>query len=255
MKIFQDNSRHPKMSMSPLATNVIHRRNPWVTLWWSAAFPGFGQIIIGSYIKGFMLMAWELTVNVNSRLNAAIMYSFTGQFDRAREVLDIRWLILYLGVYVYAMWDSYRSTIDLNKFAILAEREKSPIIAFSINAVEINYLDKRSPWIAIAWSVLMPGMGHLYAHRLPTGFIVLIWWIGITYFSQLLPALHYSLVGNFQQAVAVLDSQWLLFMPSLYVFAIYDSYTASVEYNWLFAMEQARFLEANYQDSEFPMPI
>lgn len=255
MKEPKNNPRHPLMYMSTLATNLIHRRNPWVTVWWSAAFPGFGQIIIGSYIKGFTLMAWELTVNVSSRLNVAIMYSFTGRFDQAREVLDPRWLILYVGVYVYGLWDSYRSTVDLNKFAVLAEREKSPVISYKMDSVEMNYLDKRSPWVAMIWSILMPGMGHLYTHRLPTGFIVLIWWIAITYFSRLLIAVHYSFLGQFQQATAVVDPLWLLFMPSLYLFAIYDSYSVTVEYNKLFALEQARFLEAHYQDADFPMPL
>ncbi|HEY5586346.1 MAG TPA: hypothetical protein VIK78_17880 [Ruminiclostridium sp.] len=144
------NLRRPKGYASSLATNFIHKRNPWVTAWWSCAFPGFGHIILGSYIKGFLLIAWELFINVNAKVNTAIIYSFTGRFEDAKNVLDKRWLILYIGVFLYAIWDSYRSTVDLNKYAILADREHSPIIPFKISTWEINYFDKRSPWVSVA---------------------------------------------------------------------------------------------------------
>ncbi|MBC7764973.1 MAG: hypothetical protein H7Y41_00685 [Hyphomonadaceae bacterium] len=178
------NQRRPKGYVSSVATNYLHLRNPWVTAWWSCTFPGFGQIMLGSYIKGFLLITWELVINVNGKINHAIIYSFTGQFELAKSVLDKRWAFLYAGVFVYAVWDSYRSTVDLNKFSILADRERSPIMPFKISTLEINYFDKRSPWVAEAWSALMPGMGHLYNHRLPTGFIILIWYIMISYFSH-----------------------------------------------------------------------
>jgi len=249
------NPRHPKQYMSSIATNLIHLRNPWVTAWWSAAFPGFGQIILGSYIKGFLLMVWEIVVNVNANINVAILYSFTGQFDMAKDILDKRWLILYIAVYTYAIWDSYRSTVDLNKYSIIADREESPVAAFNMKTLEMNYLDKRNPWVTLIWSVLMPGVGHLYTHRLPTGFVALIWWIAITYFARLLEAVHYTLTGEFALAINIVDPQWLLFMPSLYGFTIYDAYVNTVEYNKLFGLEQARFLKRNYQDPKFEMPI
>jgi len=158
-------------------------------------------------------------------------------------------------VFIYAIWDSYRSTVDLNKYSILADREHSPILPFKISTLEINYFDKRNPWVATAWSILMPGTGHLYNHRLPTGFIVLIWWIMISYFSHLLEVLHYTAIGAFNQAISVADPQWLLFMPSLYVFVIYDAYVNTVEYNKLFEIEQAKFLMDNYQNPGFEMPL
>ncbi len=246
--------RHPKMFMGSISTNLIHLRNPWAILWWSATFPGFGHILIGSYVKGFLLMVWEIIVNTQAGVNLGIFYSFTGRFALAKEVLDTRWVLLYIALYTYAMWDSYRSTVDLNKYSLLADREESPIASFNMDALEINYLDKRSPWIALVWSILMPGAGHLYMHCLPTGFIVLIWWIAITYFSRLLQALQFTAMGKFAAAVNIADPQWLLFLPSLYGFIIYDAYVNAVEYNRLFIMEQARFLKQNYQDPAFFMP-
>jgi len=188
-------------------------------------------------------------------MNVAILYSFTGQFNMAKEVLDPRWLLLYVGIYIYAVWDSYRSTVDLNKLSVLADREGKPIDPVKISVMEINYFDKRNPWVAVAWSVLMPGSGHLYTQRLPTGFFVLVWWIAITYFSHLLQAVQYTAIGDFSQTIAIADPQWALFMPSLYGFTIYDSYVNTVEYNKLFDMEQAKFLKDNYQDPKFEMPV
>lgn len=249
------NLRRPKGHVSSLATSLIHLRHPWVTAWWSAAFPGFGHISLGSYIKGFLLIIWEIVINVNANINTAIMYSFTGRFDLAREVLNERWLILYLGVYIYAIWDTYRSTVDLNKFTILAERDDTTITPFALSTFEINYFDKRNPWVAVAWSILMPGLGHLYTHRLPTGFFVLAWWIAITYMSHLLEAVHYTFTGSFSQATAMLDPLWLLFMPSLYGFAVHDAYTNTVEYNKLFDVEQSSFLKEEYQHPDFKLPL
>ena len=212
-------------------------------------------MILGKYVKGFILIVWEVLININSHLNTAIIYSFTGRFQQVKNVLDKRWLALYMAIYVYGIWDSYRLTIDINKFSLLADREKSTFIPFRMNSIELNYLDKKIPWLAAAWSALMPGSGHLYINRIPTGFLILIWWIVFNYFSNFLPALHHTAVGEFAEAIAVTDPQWLLFLPSIYVFSIYDSYMNTVEYNKLFEMEQARFLSDKYQQPDFEMPF
>jgi len=56
-------------------------------------------------------------------------------------------------------------------------------------------------------------------------------------------------------ATAISDPQWLLFMPSLYLFVIYDAYSLTVEFNKLFEIEQSKFLVDNYQDPSFKMPV
>ncbi len=249
------NLRRPKGYISPIATNMLHLRSPWVTAWWSAAFPGFGHIILGSYVKGFLLVIWELIINVEAKLNLCILYTFTGQYDLAHQIVDTRWLLLYAPVYIFAIWDSYRRTVDLNKMSILADREDSIILPTKINAVEINTLDKKHPWLAMVWSAIIPGVGHLYTHRVPTSFFVLVWWISVSFMSNFLPAIHYSMSGDFAIAKAVIDMQWLLFLPSMYAFAIYDSYVNCVEYNLLAEIEQGRFLKDNYQNPKAIMPV
>ncbi|MDH7479490.1 MAG: hypothetical protein QHH02_05725, partial [Syntrophomonadaceae bacterium] len=226
---------------------ILHLRNPGVVSWWSAAFPGAGHLLLGATAEGMFLMVWEIWTNLQAKINTTIFFSMTGRFDQAREVLDTRWLLLYVPVYVFALWDSYRQTLELNKYSILADREDSTVNAAKIGTLSLNFLDKRNPWAAAAWSLLAPGTGHVHLGRLHTGLFILVWWIVMAYFSQVAPAIHCTAVGDFAGARAVADPQWLLFIPSLYGFAAYDAYASAVEVNRLFEVEQAKFLKDNYQ--------
>lgn len=247
--------RHPKGMVSSVSINLVHLRKPWVIAFWSMMFPGFGHISLGSYIHGFLLVIWELVINIQANLNYAILYSFTGRYDMAMEVVNNRWLLLYAPVYIWAIWSSYRLTVDLNKMYILADRARNPINPSKISVLEICFFDKRTPWVTLGWSSLMPGIGHLYTHRLPTGFFVLAWWIGVCYFSKLLQAIQFTAFGEFNNAIAVVDPQWLMFLPSIYGFSVYDAYVNTIEYNRLYDKEQARYLEDNFQEDTFDMPV
>lgn len=246
--------RRPKGTMNSLATNFFHLRNPITMAWWSAAYPGFGHISMGNYISGFLLFFWEMTVNTQGKVNLAILYSFTGRFDMAKEIVNNRWLLLYVLVYIFAIWDSYRLALQFNQLAILADRNEENIQPVSVSFVEINALDQRSPWCAVAWTILAPGLGHIYTHRIPTGFFIIIWWMAIAYFSFLFQGVQYSALGLFEEAKAIVDPEWLMFLPSIYGFAIYDVYVNTVEFNRLFKKEQASFLKSNYQNLNFKMP-
>lgn len=185
----------------------------------------------------------------------AILYSFTGRFEMAKQVLDKRWMLLYMSTYIFAIWDSYRTTVDLNHQYILAAREDAEIKPFKLSALEINYLDKRKPWVAASWSVLMPGAGQLYIHRIVTAIFILISYIVIIYLSKALPAIHYTLMGQFDMAKSVVNQHWFLNIHSVYFFAIYDAYVNTVENNKLYDWEQAKFLNRNYQPKGFRMPL
>ncbi|EIW17318.1 MULTISPECIES: hypothetical protein [Pelosinus] len=247
--------RHPKGLVSTISINLVHLRNPWIIAFWSAMLPGFGHVSLGSYIHGFLLILWELIINMNGNINYAILYSFTGRYDMAIEVVDNRWLLLYVPVYIWSIWSSYRQSVDLNKMSILADRERSPISPSKISTLEICFLDKKIPWVSLWWSLLMPGIGHLYTHRLPTGFLVLGWWIVICYYSNAVQAVQFTALGEYNNAIAVINPQWILFLPSTYGFSLYDGYVNTVEYNRLYDQEQARYLEDNFQDTAFEMPV
>ena len=247
------NVRYKKGVTSPYNTNIAQLRNPTVVMWWAAAIPGYGHVMLCKYIKGFLLIVWEFTVNVNSKLNTAIMYTFLGKFDEAIQVLDLRWILLYVPVYLYSIWDSRRVAIDLNKYAILADMSWSfsDIKPISFSSIENNYLDKRKPWLAIFWSLITPGLGHLYVNRLPSGFYILVWFMVALYFSNTLPAIHYTFLGDFDLATNIINPQWIIFLPSMYCFAPYDAFLHCDSYNKLMAKRQSHFLMNEYQDQSF----
>ncbi len=118
--------------VSILGTTQIHLRNPYIIAWWSAAFPGFGHLLLSKYLRGFVLFMWEVVVNIKCNLNFAMIYSFQGDIEKAKDILDTRWLLIYIPVYIFGIWDSYRTTVDMNKVYILAEHEEHRFNSFSI---------------------------------------------------------------------------------------------------------------------------
>lgn len=224
-------ARRYRAHVSILGTTQLHLRNPYIMAWWSAAFPGFGHLLLSKYLRGFVLFIWEVLINIKSHVNLAMIYSFQGDIDKAKDILDTQWLLIYIPVYIFAIWDSYRTTVDMNKVFVLAEREEHRFNSFSIGSLEINYLDKRNPVMAVLWSLFIPGLGQLYLHRIVTAFFVIVWLVVFFYYSHGLEAISLLFLGEIDKATSVIDPEWLLFFPSLYGFAIFDSYINSVENN------------------------
>jgi hypothetical protein len=247
--------RRPKSAITTYSINIFHQRNPLATAWWSLAYPGFGHFRLVSTIKGVFLFVGELLINTHSHLNMAIILSFTGHFAEAKEVLDTHLLLLYCGILIFAVWDSYRLTVEINKLSELADHEDAPLVPTVLTPAAFNSYDKRNPWVAAAWAALMPGLGHLYNLAIVQGFFLLIFGVLIIYFSHLLPAIEYTFIGQFSHAKAVVNWQWLLNFPSFLVFGIYDAYTKTVELNKIFDLEQVQYFRNNYQSSLFKMPV
>jgi TM2 domain-containing membrane protein YozV len=243
--------RRYKAHISVFGTSQLHLRNPYIVAWWSAAFPGFGHLLLGKYMRGFVLFIWEVIVNLQSDINAAMVDSFRGHIELAKQDLHPRWMLMYIPVYLFAIWDSYRTTIDMNNVYLLAERENAPFNSFSMGAVEINYLDKRKPAISAMWSLFMPGLGQLYVHRVISAFFALVWTIIFLYFSHALEAIHFLFLGEIHEGTEILNKQWFLYMPSMWGFSLFDSYMNTVENNKLFDIEQKNFLKKNYQNPQF----
>lgn len=244
-------ARRYSAHVSILGTTQLHLRNPYIVAWWSAAFPGFGHLLLSKYLRGFVLFVWEVVVNLQANVNLAMIYSFQGKIDMAKQILDTRWLLIYIPVYLFGIWDSYRTTIDMNKVYLLAEREEHRFNSFSLGALEINYLDKRNPMMALVWSLFVPGLGQLYIHRIVTAFFVIVWVVIFAYYSHSLEAISLLFLGKVQEATSVSDPEWLLFFPSVYGFAVYDSYVNTVENNRLYEKEQRKYLKENYQSFSF----
>jgi hypothetical protein len=78
---------------------------------WNIAFPGFSQLLTGHYIKGVLFVVLEFIMNVKSRFNQAIMFSFLGEIERAEAVTNYQWLMFYPCVYMFSLWDGYRTSM------------------------------------------------------------------------------------------------------------------------------------------------
>jgi TM2 domain-containing membrane protein YozV len=252
----QDNTqnsqpRRVKAHVSIIGTTQYHLRDPIIIAWWSAAFPGFGHLLLNKYLRGIVLFLWEVVINFQSKINLAMVHSFCGHLELAKATLNPRWTTMYIPVYIFAIWDSYRTTVDMNKVYLLAAREDAPFNSFSLKAIELNYLDKRSPLMSVIWSLFMPGLGQLHLHRIVMAFFALLWSITFLYFSHALEAVQLLFFGEIEQSTAVLDKQWLMNMPSMWGFATYDAYMNTVENNKLFKDEQRQYLRNNYQHLSF----
>lgn len=197
---------------------------------------------------------WEFFVNVHAHINEAIFYSMIGEFQIAKEVIDTRWFLIYMSVYIFTMWDSYSITTDLNKYSQLADRVDSPIMPFNISPLEVHYLEIRKPWTGAFWALCNPGLGAIYNNRLPTGFFALICFIITVYNSNVLPAVHLTFEGNFELAKMAINQQWFLNLPSLILFAVSASFNDIHYTNQLFKVEQSRYLADKYQPKNFDMP-
>jgi hypothetical protein len=100
-------------SVSFWSNNFLKLTNPWIVAWWSAAFPGFGYLLIGDFLLGFILMLFELAVNTMANLNNSIFYSMIGDFEQAKEVLDKKWLLTYMAVYVFAVLTAIEELLNI----------------------------------------------------------------------------------------------------------------------------------------------
>ncbi|MFP7298782.1 hypothetical protein [Neobacillus niacini] len=234
--------RYPKGEISVFGTNSMYPRPPWIAAWWSAAFPGFGHMFIGKYLHGFILIIWELVVNNLSHLNMAIVYSFLGRFDEAKSVLNHDWALLYVAVYIYCIWDSYRCAVEIKKIHVLSEIEDAPVTPSDVSFFDVVILDKKSPLVGSLWSFFTPGLGQLYGGSTIVGTFVLAWWIFVCYKAAAVRTFLHSVLGDFDKAATAVDWQWFLFLPSMYAFAIYQAYVSVTENNTLYDIEQIRFL-------------
>lgn len=77
---------------------------------------------------------------------------------------------------------------------------------------------------AILWSVAFPGFGQLLNGHLIKGILFIILEFTINVNSLFNQAIMFSFLGKIKEAAAVVDYQWLMFYPCVYMFAMYDAY-------------------------------
>ncbi|WP_411504136.1 hypothetical protein [Brevibacillus centrosporus] len=93
-------------------------------------------------------------VNNQAHINMAIALSFLGRFDEAKAQINQSWGLLYVAVFVYSIWDSYRCAVEINKSHSLAEIEDAPITPSAVSFFDVMILEKKHPWVGLVWSAL-----------------------------------------------------------------------------------------------------
>lgn len=89
-------------------------RSPLISALWSVAIPGFGQLYIGDYLIGVLLVILELIINAKANLNLSILYSFRGQFQNAVTAANLQWILFYPCIYTYSIWQAYNRALEIN---------------------------------------------------------------------------------------------------------------------------------------------
>ncbi|MCL1631766.1 hypothetical protein M3N64_07365 [Sporolactobacillus sp. CPB3-1] len=228
-----------------LGSAGLSYRKPAIIAWWSAAFPGFGHMLLDMHIKGNVLFLFEIIINFNSKLNLAMVYTFMGDFKRSALTLNTQWTLIYIPFYFYCIWDSYITTAKLNRINALTKDKPVTMKVLDLRTYETCFIDKRLPWLASVWSFLLPGLGQVYTRRLFTALSLLSWSVTIYVNSHQLQ--YIQLIVNHEatmaEAIKVLNPEWLLFMPSLIFGAAYDAYAKTVESNRLFEKELLSYLK------------
>lgn len=249
-----DSPRRQIAYVGPWNTLQLEKRDPYIVLFWSIAYAGLGHILLDKYFRGFILLAGEIFLNAASHLNLAIFYTVTMRFDLAAQAQEPGWFMLYLAVYTFAIFDSYREAVEINKTYILAAREDAEIQCFAINSGSFTHINSVPPWVTALWSAVFPGAGCFLVQRMNRALYMMALWVVIAYLSGFYPAVIHTFAGQFELAKTDLNIQWFLNIPSLWFYAVYETYACAISNNKLYRWELSKFLKKKYQSRRFIMP-
>lgn len=77
---------------------------------------------------------------------------------------------------------------------------------------------------ALLWSIAFPGFGQILNGKALKGIAFIVLEIIVNVQSNFNLAIIYSFTGDIIQAIEIIDYQWLMFYPCLYMFAMWDAY-------------------------------
>ncbi|TCJ02298.1 hypothetical protein [Cytobacillus praedii] len=77
---------------------------------------------------------------------------------------------------------------------------------------------------ALFWSIALPGFGQLLNGQIIKRIIFIFLEFLINVMSSFNKAIMLSFLGKISEAIQIIDYQWLMFYPCVYMFAMYDAY-------------------------------
>ncbi|MBU3568869.1 hypothetical protein IUK39_01550 [Priestia aryabhattai] len=81
----------------------------------------------------------------------------------------------------------------------------------------------------VLWSIALPGFGQLLNGQLIKGLTFIFLEFLINTKSSFNHAILYSFLGQIDKAYEVVNYQWLMFYPCVYMYAMYDAYKYSIK--------------------------
>jgi hypothetical protein len=85
-------------------------------------------------------------------------------------------------------------------------------------------MKKLSKLEAVLWSIAFPGFSQLLSGQYIKGILFVILEFIINMNSHFNSAIMYSFLGEIKRAESVVNYQWLMFYPCVYMFSMWDGY-------------------------------
>ncbi|GAB4074131.1 hypothetical protein GCM10028778_16340 [Barrientosiimonas marina] len=83
---------------------------------------------------------------------------------------------------------------------------------------------KKSPIVALAWAVGLPGFGQIYNRDYVWALVLMAWELYVNLQAEINLSLYYTIQLDFEQAHDIVNFEWGLFYPSVYAFSMWQAY-------------------------------
>lgn len=128
---------------------TILAKEPWYVANLSFFFPGIGQIYLGNKLKGVFFIISQIVLSFWMLWTIVVP-------DQHLLIDGLIWLLFYILIGNWNLIDSYLSAKKIN----------SP-------AFENIRKNNKDPWLAVLFSRIMPGIGHIYIGSYLIGIILI----------------------------------------------------------------------------------
>jgi len=96
----------------------------------------------------------------------------------------------------------------------------------------------KSPWAALFWSIAIPGFGQLYNRDYLLGIILLLWELSVNLKANINGMILHSFRGELRTSYEIVDINWLMFYPSVFLFGLWQSYNKARSINYKNGIEE-----------------
>lgn len=141
-------------------------KEPWLAVFLSSIIPGLGQMYSQRKLRGLAFLIILFGFGVIFLMNILFLILNEERAVNLKQIILIGiWGLIGILIYIYMLFDSHRCAREFN-------RE---------NNIESDKTRKKSPWLAVFLSEIIPGLGQFYNKQLVKGISFII--IGIVFYN------------------------------------------------------------------------